>query len=83
MHPRVPTSAREDAYSDSLPLYSPLYSYPSYSRGALNALHNSSRPHVGVLSTQVRDLDEGVRRAQVGAAGRGRVLQALPRLEAE
>ena len=77
MHPRVPTSAREDAYSDSLPLYSPLYSYPSYSHGALSTLHIAIFPpscrcaqHAGAGPRRGRAPRAGWRRGE-GASAAG------------
>ena len=56
----ITTSARENTYSTAfgrLP-FSPLYSYPSYSRGALSTLHHNtvSPPNTGVFSAQANEL---------------------------
>ena len=66
-----------DAYSDSLPLYSPLYSYPSYSRGALSTLHIAVFPpscrcaqHAGAGPRRGRAPRAGWRRGEgTSAAG--------------
>lgn len=55
----ITTSARENTYSTAfgrLP-FSPLSSYPSYSRGAPSTLHDTvSPPNTGVFSAQANEL---------------------------